>query len=49
MMVTEPTKMFLMRWTAATVALAAAGTGASVLWLFSVLRRPGMRLRFAPA
>jgi hypothetical protein len=48
-MVTEPANMFLMLWTAATVALAAAGTGASAPWFFSVLRRPGLRLRFAPA
>jgi hypothetical protein len=40
MMVTEPTKIFLMLWTAATIALAAAGTGASALRFFSVLRRP---------
>jgi hypothetical protein len=48
-MVTEPATMFLMLWTAATVALAAAGTGASAPWFFPVLRRPGLRLRFAPA
>ena len=48
-MVTEPATMFLMLWTAATVALAAAGTGASALWFFAVLRRLGLRLRFAPA
>ena len=49
MMVTEPTKTFLMLSTAATVALVAAGTGASTLWFLSVLRRLGLRLRFAPA
>ena len=49
LMVTEPAKMFLMLSTAATVALAAAGTGASALWFFAVLRRLGLRLRFAPA
>ena len=49
MMVTEPAKMFLMLSTAATVALVAAGTGASALWFFLVLRRLGLRLRFAPA
>ena len=48
MMVTEPAKMFLMLSTAATVALVAAGTGASALWFFLVLRRLGLRLRFAP-
>ena len=49
MMVTAPAKMFLMFSTAATVALVAAGTGASAPWFLSVLRRPGLRLRFAPA
>src|ERR1035438_4496268 len=49
MMVTEPTKMFLMLSTAATAALVVAGTGASTLWFLSVLRRLGLRLRFAPA
>jgi hypothetical protein len=38
MMVTEPTKAFLMLSTAVTVALVAAGTGASTLWFLSVLR-----------
>jgi uncharacterized membrane protein len=49
MMVTEPAKMFLMLSTAATVALVAAGTGASALRFSLVLRRLGLRLRFAPA
>jgi hypothetical protein len=49
MMVTEPARMFLMLSTAATAALVVAGTGASALWFFSVLRRLGLRLRFAPA
>jgi hypothetical protein len=42
-------QMFLMPSTAATVALVVAGTGASTLWFLSVLRRLGLRLRFAPA
>jgi hypothetical protein len=49
MMVTEPTKTFLMLSTAATIALTIAGTGASTLWFLSVLRRLGLKLRFAPA
>jgi hypothetical protein len=49
MMVTEPAATFLMLSTAATVALVVTGTGASALWFFSVLRRLGLRLRFAPA
>jgi hypothetical protein len=47
--VTEPTKTFLMLSTATTAALVIAGTGASTLWFLSVLRRLGLRLRFAPA
>jgi hypothetical protein len=49
LMVTEPTSMFLMLSTAVTAALVVAGTGASTLWFLSVLRRLGLRLRFAPA
>ena len=49
MMVTAPAKMFLMFSTAATVALVVAGTGASTPSFLSVLRRLGLRLRFAPA
>jgi hypothetical protein len=45
----RPAKMFLMFSTAATVALVVAGTGASTPWFLSVLRRLGLRLRFAPA
>jgi hypothetical protein len=48
-MVTEPTGMFLMLSTIATAALVVAGTGASTLWFLLVLRRLGLRLRFAPA
>jgi hypothetical protein len=49
MMFTEPTRVFLMLSTAATIALVIAGTGASTLWFLSVLRQLGLRLRFAPA
>jgi hypothetical protein len=49
LMVTEPASMFLMLSTVATAALVVAGTGASTLWFLSVLRRLGLRLRFAPA
>ena len=48
LMVAEP-DVFLMLSTAATVALVVAGTVASTLWFLSVLRRLGLRLRFAPA
>ena len=49
MMVTEPTKMFLLLSTAVTAAFVVAGTCVSTLWFLSVLRRLGLRLRFAPA
>jgi hypothetical protein len=49
LMVTEPTRMFLMLSTAVTAALVVAGTGASTLWFLTVLRRFGLRLRFASA
>jgi hypothetical protein len=47
LMVTEPASVFLLLTTAVTVALVVAGTGASALWFLSVLRRLGLRLRFA--
>ena len=47
LMVTEPVNVFLLLTTALTVALVVAGTGASVLWFLSVLRRLGLRLCFA--
>jgi hypothetical protein len=49
LMLTEPASMFMMLSTAATIGLVAAGTAASALWFFSVLRGLGLRLRFAPA
>jgi len=49
LMVAEPASTFLMLSTAATIALVAAGTAASAVWFFSVLRKLGLRLRFAPA
>jgi|HubBroStandDraft_6_1064221.scaffolds.fasta_scaffold25168_1 hypothetical protein len=49
LMVTEPTGPFLLLSTLATAALIVAGTGVSALWFLSVLRRLGLRLRFAPA
>ena len=49
LMVTEPTQVFLLLSTIATAALVVAGAGASTLWFLSVLRRLGLRLRFAPA
>ncbi len=49
LMVTEPTRTFLMLSTAVTIGLIAAGTGTSTLWFISVVRRLGLTLRFAPA
>jgi hypothetical protein len=49
MMVTEPAKEFLILSTAVTAAFVVAGTYASTLWFLSVLRRLGLRLRFAAA
>jgi hypothetical protein len=49
LMVIEPTGLFLMLSTIATAVLVVAGTGVSTLWFLSVLRRLGLRLRFAPA
>lgn len=49
LMVTEPTKTFLMLSTAVTVGLVLAGTGTSTVWFLSVVRRLGLTLRFAPA
>jgi hypothetical protein len=47
LMVTEPVNVFLLLTTAVTIALVVAGAGASALWFLSVLRRLGLRLRFA--
>jgi hypothetical protein len=49
LLATEPTATFLLLCTVATISLIAAGIGASMLWFRSVLRRLGLRLRFAPA
>ena len=49
LMFTEPAGVFLMRSTVATIVLVAAGTSASAPWFLSVLRKLGLRLRFAPA
>jgi hypothetical protein len=49
LMVTESAGLFMTFSTAATVVLVVAGTGVSTLWFLSVLRRLGLRLRFAPS
>jgi hypothetical protein len=49
MMVTETASMFMLLSTLATIALTVAGIGASVLWFASVLRKHGLRIKFAAA
>jgi hypothetical protein len=49
LMMTVPAGTFLMLCTVTTIAFTAAGTGASALWFLAVLRKAGLRLRFAPA
>jgi hypothetical protein len=46
---TGPAGTFMMLFTVTTIALVAAGTGACALWFLAVLRKAGLRLRFAPA
>jgi hypothetical protein len=46
-MALEPVRAFLLLTTAVTVGGVVAGTGASALWFFRVLRRCGLRVRFA--
>jgi hypothetical protein len=48
-MATEPVKTFLLLSTAVTIGGVVAGTFASAVWFFRVLRRSGLRVRFAPA
>ena len=49
LMMTEPAGTFLMLCTLTTIVLTVAGAGVSALWFLAVLRRLGLRLRFAPA
>jgi hypothetical protein len=49
MMTTEPFGLFMLLSTAVTAGLIAVGAALSALWFFAVLRRLGLRLRFAPA
>jgi hypothetical protein len=46
-MALEPTKVFMLLTTVVTAGGLVAGTGASALWFFRVLRRHGLRVRFA--
>src|SRR5579862_1926171 len=47
-MVVEPVKVFLLLTTAVTIGGTVAGTCLSAVWFFRVLRRFGLRIRFAP-
>ena len=49
LMVAEPAALSLLLSTVVTAVLVVVGTGASTWWFLSVLRRLGLRLRFAPA
>jgi uncharacterized membrane protein len=49
LLVTEKLATFLVLSSVATIALVAVGTCASALWFATVLRKTGLRLRFAPA
>jgi hypothetical protein len=49
MMVTESLNMFLVLTTAVTVGIVVAGAGLSALWFVMVVRRSGLRIRFASA
>jgi hypothetical protein len=47
MMVTEPLTLFLLLTTAVTVAIVVVGTAFSALWFSAVIRKSGLRVRFA--
>jgi hypothetical protein len=49
MMVTEPYKLFMLLSTAVTIALTLVGAAICVVWFIAVLRRWGLRIRFAAA
>jgi hypothetical protein len=49
MMVTEPLTLFLLLTTAVTTGIVVVGAGLSVLWFIAVVRKSGLRVRFASA
>jgi hypothetical protein len=49
MMVTEPTTLFLLLTTAVTIGIVVAGAVLSALWFVAVIRKSGLRIRFAAA
>jgi len=49
LMAFETVKVFLLLTTAVTTGIVVFGAGASALWFYSVIRRSGLRVRFAAA
>ena len=47
MMITEPYKLFMMLSSAVTIGLTLVGAAVCVIWFLAVVRRLGLRLRFA--
>jgi carbonic anhydrase/acetyltransferase-like protein (isoleucine patch superfamily) len=47
MMVTEPVALFLLLSTAVTIGMVVVGAGVSALWFLAVIRKSGLRVRFA--
>jgi hypothetical protein len=49
MMLTEPLTLFLVLYTAVTVGGVVVGAGLCALWFYRVIRKTGLRIRFAAA
>jgi hypothetical protein len=49
LMVTEPVTLFLLLTAAVTIGIVVVGTGLSALWFLAVIRKSGLRVRFAAA
>ena len=49
MMMTEPLTLFLVLYTAVTVGGVVVGAGLCALWFYRVIRKSGLRIRFAAA
>jgi hypothetical protein len=47
MMVTEPVTLFLLLSTAVTIGMVVVGAGVSAVWFLAVIRKSGLRVRFA--
>ena len=47
MMLTEPLTLFLILYTAVTVGGVVVGAGLCALWFYRVIRKTGLRIRFA--